>query len=62
MDYNPQNINLGSTNSSSEIGGLIAELKETNRLLRDLVNLFIKYDSSYQTEIIKDQGRTDILN
>lgn len=41
---------------------LITEQKKTNELLQNLLNVFIKYDAEYNQEILKDQGRSDLLS
>lgn len=41
---------------------ILTEQKKQNEKLENLLNIFIKYDSEYNTEIIRDQGRTDLLS
>lgn len=41
---------------------LIAEQKKTNEKLENLLNIFIKYDSEFQKEIVRDQGRADLIS
>lgn len=41
---------------------LINEQKKTNEKLDQLLNLFIKYDQEYNAEIVRDQGRTDLIS
>ena len=44
-----------------KIDELIKAQNKTNELLQQLLNIFIQYDQSYQNEILKDQGRNDIV-
>lgn len=41
---------------------ILTEQKKQNEKLENLLNIFIKYDQEYNTEIIRDQGRTDLLS
>lgn len=41
---------------------LLAEQRKTNEKLDNLLNIFIKYDQEYNKEIIRDQGRTDLIS
>lgn len=41
---------------------LLAEQQKTNEKLDNLLNIFIKYDQEYNAEIVRDQGRTDLIS
>ncbi len=41
---------------------VLAEQKKQNEKLDNLLNIFIKYDQDYNNEIIRDQGRSDLMS
>ena len=40
---------------------IIERLDKITQLNQQLLNIFLKYDQGYNEEIIKDQGRTDLM-
>ena len=41
---------------------ILKEIKNLNQKMENLLNVFIKYDAEYNQEILKDQGRSDLLS
>lgn len=41
---------------------ILKEIKSLNQKMENLLNVFIKYDAEYNQEILKDQGRSDLLS
>lgn len=46
----------------SSLTEVLKELKSLNKKMENLLNVFIKYDAEYNQEILKDQGRSDLLS
>ena len=41
---------------------ILAEEKKNGQKLDNLLNIFVKYDQEYNKEIVRDQGRSDLIS